>query len=269
MIVIKAGGGEGIHYESVCDEIAELQRGGARPLLVHGGSHLTNELAESLNHPAKFVTSPAGFTSRFTDRRTMDIFMMAYCGYSNKTIVEGLQRRGINAIGLSGIDGRIWTGKQKSAIRIVENGKQRILRDNLTGTVEEVNCELLNGLLDAGMLPVLTPPAITRDGTAINVDGDRAAAITAWQMGADQLVILSNVPGVLRDVDRPDSLIGTISRDDLDSVSQEYAAGRMKIKLLAAGSAIDGGLQRVVIADARPRKCVSAALSGQGTVVSP
>ncbi len=269
MIVIKAGGGEGIHYESVCDEVAELHRGGQPLILVHGGSHLTNQLAMALEHPPRFVTSPTGFTSRFTDRRTMDIFMMAYCGFSNKTIVEGLQRRSINALGLSGIDGRIWTGLQKAAIRIVENGRQQILRGNLTGTVESVNCSLLNQLLDAGLLPVITPPAMTREGLAINVDGDRAAAITAAQMGAAQLVILSNVPGVLRDIGQPDSLIREIRRDQLDSVLAEFAQGRMKIKLLAAGSAIDAGLQRVIIADARAGNCVSAALAGQGTVIVP
>ena len=210
MIVVKAGGGQGIHYESVCDEIAELHKDGKQPILVHGGSHLTNELSESLGHAPTFVTSPSGFTSRFTDRRTMEIFMMAYCGQNNKQIVEGLQSRGVNAVGLSGIDGRLWVGKQKSAIRVVEDGKTKIMRGNLTGKVEAVNCDLLRSLLDSGLLPVLCPPAMTEEGTAINVDGDRAAAITATQLKADQLVILSNVPGLMKDIDDEDSLIKQI-----------------------------------------------------------
>ncbi len=275
MLVIKAGGGRGIHYESVCDELAALHRDGQAVVVVHGGSHLTNELAEALGHPPQFVTSPGGFTSRFTDRRTMEIFMMAYCGHTNKTIVEGLQRRGVNAIGLSGIDARIWTGRQKDAIRVVDEGgragddrrRERLMRGNLTGTVDEVNHEFLKQLVRAEMMPVVCPPAMTREGVAINVDGDRAAAITAARLGARELLILSNVPGVMRDVENPDSLIPRISRAELESVSNQYAEGRMKIKLLAAAKAIDGGVQRVVIADARPEHCVSRALDGNGTVI--
>ena len=255
MIVIKAGGSEGIHYESVCDELALLHQGGKKPLLVHGGSHLTNQLQVSLGHAPQFVTSPGGFVSRFTDRKTMEIFMMAYCGHSNKTIVESLQKRGIDAIGLSGLDGRLWVGKQKAEIKVVENGRQRIMRGNLTGTVQTVNTKLLKQLMDGGMLPVLCPPAITEDGTAINVDGDRAAAITAAQMGAKELVILSNVSGVMRDINDPESRVNTVTRSELDAVSEEFAKGRMKIKLLAAATAIDAGVKRVIIADARPDQC--------------
>jgi len=268
MIVVKAGGGEGIHYESVCDEIAELHREGRNPILIHGGSHLTNELADALGHSPQFVTSPSGFTSRFTDRRTMDIFMMAYCGQNNKQIVEGFQKRGINAMGLCGIDGKLWVGKQKAAIRVVQDGKTRIMRGNLTGTVQQVNCKLIRNILDLGMLPVLCPPAVTEEGIAINVDGDRAAAITATQLKADHLVILSNVPGVMQDINDDNSLIRNVSRGELDDVSNAYAKGRMKIKLLAAGAAIDGGVGRVVIADARPERCIGRALDGHGTSIT-
>ena len=268
MMVVKAGGGKGIHYEAVCDEIAALQQRGEQPILVHGGSHLTNELAEALGHNPHFVTSPSGFTSRFTDPQTMGIFMMAYCGKTNKQIVEGLQQRGINAIGLSGIDGKLWVGKQKSAIRVVENRKTRILRGNLTGKVESVNTDLLNSLLQSGFLPVLCPPAMTSEGVAINVDGDRAAAITATAMQADQLVILSNVPGVMKDITQPSSRISEIRRTDLEDISQTFAQGRMKIKLLAAAAAIDGGVKRVVIADARLDNCISRALQGEGTSIT-
>src|SRR5262249_49960527 len=117
-----------------------------RMILVHGGSHLTNRIAEALGSPPRFVTSPSGYTSRRTDRRTLEIFEMVYCGQVNKGIVERLQRLRVNAIGLSGIDGRIWEGKRKSAIKIVENGKTVVLRDDYTGNVERVNTELLTAL---------------------------------------------------------------------------------------------------------------------------
>jgi acetylglutamate/LysW-gamma-L-alpha-aminoadipate kinase len=97
----------------------------------------------------------------------------------NKGIVERLQARGVNAVGLSGIDGRLWQGSRKKVTRVVANGRQRIIRDNLTGKVEQVNVALLCQLLAQGFVPVLTPPAISYEGEAMNVDGDRAAAATA------------------------------------------------------------------------------------------
>jgi acetylglutamate/LysW-gamma-L-alpha-aminoadipate kinase len=177
MIVIKVGGSAGIDYDAVCADIAELVEAGQRLVLVHGGSNLTNQVATALGHPPQFVTSPSGYTSRFTDRAALEIFEMVYCGQVNKNFVERLQRRGVNAIGLSGIDGRLWQGPRKKAIRVVENGRKRIMRNNHTGRVDKVNIKLLNDLLDAGLLPVLTPPAISYDGEAMNVDGDRAAGV--------------------------------------------------------------------------------------------
>src|SRR4051812_40581082 len=179
MIVVKVGGGVGIDYDALCADIAELWRAGQRLVLVHGGSHETNVLAERLGPSPRFVTSPSGYTSRYNDRETLEIFMMAYAGKVNKLIVERLQRLGINAVGLSGLDGRLLEGKRKAAIRIIEDGKQKVLRDDWTGTVERVNGGLLTTLLDAGYLPVVAPLASSYDGEALNVDGDRAAAALA------------------------------------------------------------------------------------------
>ena len=268
MIVVKIGGGEGNLIESVCQDVADLFQKSQRLILVHGGSHLTNELASQLDHPPQFITSPSGFTSRYTDRRTMEIFQMAYCGQTNKAIVEKLQTLGVNAVGLSGMDGRIWSGPRKKAIRAIENGKTRVIRDNLTGKVEAVNHQLLNLLLEQNMLPVLTPPAISTDGEPINVDGDRAAAATAIAMGADDLVILSNIAGLLRDVSEPDSLIENLESAELESAIETFAEGRMRIKLLAAGEALKQGVKRVVIGDSRPERCLQKALNGAGTVIA-
>ncbi len=268
MIVIKVGGSEGIDYDAVCTDIANLVHAGQRLILVHGGSHLTNQVATALGHPPQFVTSPSGYTSRLTDRRTLEIFTMVYCGQVNKGIVERLQRLDINAIGLSGIDGHLWQGPRKKAIRVQENGRIRIIRDNHTGRVDKVNTQLLNMILDAGMLPVLTPPAISYDGEAMNVDGDRAAGATAVALGADELIILSNVPGVLRDFPDETSLIPRLDRADIEEISQTVAAGRMRIKLLGAQEALSGGVRRVVLGDARTAQPISNALSGAGTVIT-
>lgn len=267
IIVIKIGGSEGIDLNAICLDLVNISKSGQPFILIHGGSHMTNQVATALGHPPQFVTSPSGYTSRLTDRTAIEIFEMVYCGLINKDVVERLQRLGLNAIGLSGIDGRLWQGKRKKAIKIVEEGRQRILRDNLTGRVEKVNTSLLLNLLDNGFLPVLCPPAISFEGEAMNVDGDRAAAATAVALGAKQLVILSNIPGVLADFPDESSLIRQVDFDDLPEISQRYAKGRMRIKLLGAQEAIAGGVRRVVLGDARSEEPVSAALAGVGTII--
>ena len=139
----------------------------------------TNEVAEALGHPPQFVTSESGYVSRRTDRRTLEIFEMVYCGQLNKMWVEKLQRAGVNAVGLVGLDGRIFEGTRKDTLRVRVDGKRMVLRDDWTGTVERVNTDLLRLLLDGGYFPVLTPPGASDEGEAINVDGDRAAAMVA------------------------------------------------------------------------------------------
>ena len=266
MIVVKVGGSLGIDLDAVCRDVASLHSEGTRLVLVHGGSHRTNEVAEKLGHPAQFVTSVSGFTSRRTDRKTLSIFEMVYCGEINKGIVETLQAAGANAVGLSGLDGRLLEGRRKAAIKIVDRGRRRVLRDDYTGTVQKVNVELLTLLLEHGYLPVVTPPAISTENEAINVDGDRAAAQIAAAMGASELIILSNVPGLLRDFPDEGTLIGHIDSAKVDEFMQ-HAKGRMRIKVLGALEGIEGGVGRVVFADGRIDHPVREALAGKGTVI--
>jgi len=264
-IVIKVGGGQGIDPIALCPEIAQLVESGIRVVLVHGGSHETNVLAEALGHPAQTITSPSGHESRRTDRQTLEIFTMIYCGKVNKGVVQGLRREGVDAIGLSGIDAGIWIGNRKSAIRAVEDGRTVIIRDDLSGRVESVNGEFLNMLLGSGRTPVLTPPAVTNEGIAINVDADRAAAATAIAIQADELLLLSNVPGLLRDHTDPGSLIETVDEGTLGD-AESSAKGRMKNKVLAAREAITGGVGRVVIGSAGGDRPIRNAREGAGTV---
>ena len=267
MIVVKVGGSAGIDYDALCTDVAELWKQGQKLVLVHGGSGETNRIAELLGHPPKFVTSPSGYTSRFTDRETLEIFEMVYCGKMNKGIVERLQKHGVNAVGLSGLDGRIFEGKHKDSVRAVEDGKIKILRGDHTGTVEKVNTGLLELLLSNGYLPVLTPPASSYEGVAINVDGDRAAAAVATALKAEALLLLSNVPGLLRNFPDESSLIKEIPASEVESF-MEFAKDRMKKKVLGAAEAVQGGVGKVIFGDARVAKPLQNALSGQGTVVS-
>lgn len=266
MIIVKVGGGAGMDYDALCADLAELWAAGQRLVLVHGGSDETNQLAERLGHPPRFVTSPSGFSSRYTDRTTLEIFMMAVAGKVNKTMVERLQRLGINAVGLAGIDGRVLEGQRKAMIRVVEDGKQKVLRDDWTGTIERVNAGLLRLLLDAGYLPVVAPIAASAQGEAVNVDGDRAAAALAEGLAADTLLLLSNVPGLLRSFPDEASLIRHIPRAAIDDYLP-VAAGRMKKKVLGAAEALRGGVGRVILGDARVAQPISRALAGAGTVI--
>lgn len=192
---------------------------------------------------------------------------MVYCGQLNKMWVEKLQRAGVNAVGLSGLDGRIFEGKRKDTLRVRVNGKRMVLRDDWTGTVERVNTHLLTLLIEAGYLPVLTPPGASDQGEAINVDGDRAAAMVAAAFNAEALVILSNVPGLLRNFPDESSLITAIPRARADDFMQ-YAEGRMKKKVMGAVEAIGEGVQRVIFADGRIERPISAALDGSGTQIA-
>jgi [amino group carrier protein]-L-2-aminoadipate 6-kinase len=267
MIVVKVGGSAGINYDQVCDDIAALVKEGRQVILVHGGSHETNVISEKLGKPPRVLTSPQGYTSRYTDAETLDIFAMVYAGKMNTRIVERLQKRGVNALGLSGLDGRLLEGPRKATVRAVENGRQILVRDDYTGKVEKVNIGLLHLLLDAGYTPVIAPPACSTDGEAINVDGDRAAAMIASSIGAKQLIILSNVPGLLRQFPDESTLIAHIRFDELEQ-ALGFAEGRMKKKVLGASEAIRAGVDQVVFADARIAQPVRAAINGKGTVIS-
>ncbi len=266
MIVIKIGGSSGINLDAVCSDIAVLTKDGKPIVLVHGAGKEADALGEKVGHPAKHVTSPQGYTSRYTDRETLEIFVMAARGKINTFLVERMQKLGINAIGLSGVDGRLLEGTRKDAIRVIENGKQRILRDDHTGRVEKVNADLLRTLLERGYVPVVAPLAISYQGDAINVDGDRAAAMIAGALGAEQLIILTNVPGLLRTFPDESSLISHIDRHRVDQ-SIEFAEGRMKKKVLGATEAFALGVKQVIFADGRVEQPIQRALTGQGTTI--
>lgn len=264
--VIKVGGAAGIDYDKVCADVAALWTSGERVVLVHGGSAELNRVSEALGHPPRFVTSPSGHESRVTDPETMKMFQMVYCGAQNKGIVERLQKLNVNAVGLSGLDGRLFEGRRKPRIRYVEGGKTKVLRGDFTGKVEAVNTELLGLLLDHGYLPVVSPPGASFEGEAINVDGDRAAAQLAVALRAENLVILSNVPGLLRDLDDPASLVPHIPLAEVEA-NMAYAGGRMKKKLLGASEAVERGVTRVILGDANLDEPVRRAVAGRGTVV--
>lgn len=253
--------------QAVCQDMAALVQSGQAAVVVHGGSAETNEISTQLGHPPRFVTSTTGFTSRYTDRTTLEIFAMVTNGRINTLLVEALQRAGVNAFGLSGLDGRLMQAHRKDAIRIVENGRQRMLRDDYTGKIETVNGQLLLSLVAAGLTPVVAPLAISPAGEALNVDADRAAAMLAGAVQATQLIILTNVPGLLRNFPDESSLIANLPRQGLEN-ALSFAEGRMKKKVLGASEALDLGVGQVIFADGRSEHPLQDALAGKGTVIS-
>ena len=266
VIVVKLGGTEGVDFLAICQDAAALFSQGQCLVLVHGGSSEANQLGEALGYPARFITSPSGFTSRYTDRRTLEIYIMAANGKVNTLLVEQLQRLGVNALGLSGLDGRLMAATRKDTVQRIENGKRRIIRDDFTGKIETINTRLLQTLLEAGYLPVIAPLAVSMNGEALNVDGDRAAAMLAAALQADTLLLLTAVPGLLRSFPDESTLIHNLSQQKLEE-ALTFAEGRMKKKVLGAREALQGGVGRVIIADGRVQRPISEALSGKGTVI--
>ncbi len=242
--VIKAGGSKGVSRDAVADLVAEVARHD-EIVLVHGASAETDRLASALGVPQEQITSPSGHVSRRTDRQTLEIFAMAALGVENFLYVEKLQQRGIDAVGLSGISGRLLVGRKKD-VRAVREGKTMILRDDYTGTVEAVNLPLLTQFIGPGRVPVVAPLALSMENEALNVDGDRVAARIAVAIDADALLILTNVPGLLRDIHDPSSLVAETTLAEAEQLAQ----GRMKKKILAAREALEGGVDEVVIRSA-------------------
>jgi [amino group carrier protein]-L-2-aminoadipate 6-kinase len=180
--------------------------------------------------------------------------------------VATLRAAGINAVGLSAIDGGIGVGRRKPVLRGTEDGKTKVLRDDHAGTLETVDPSLVRLLLDNGFVPVLTPPALGEEGVPINVDGDKLALELATVLGADGLLFFSDTPGLLLDRNDETSLIPEIDASQPEAALAS-AAGRMLVKVEAALGAVDRGVGRVIFADGRIANPVRAALAGQGTTI--
>ncbi|MDP1715514.1 MAG: [LysW]-aminoadipate kinase [Anaerolineales bacterium] len=266
VIVVKLGGTGGVDFLAICQDAVGLLKQGKQLVFVHGGSAEANALGEVLGAPPKMITSPSGYTSRYTDRKTLEIFLMAVNGKVNSLLTEQLQMLGVNAFGLCGLDGKLIQATRKDSIQSVENGKHKIIRDDYTGKIENVNSELLHLLLNAGYLPVIAPVAVSEKGEALNVDADRAAAMVASALKAETLLLLTAVPGLMKNFPDESTLIRQLPQGQLAAAS-EAAQGRMKKKVLGAQEALRGGVSRVVIADGRIQNPISNALSGNGTVI--
>lgn len=262
--VIKIGGTSHVPMQAIVDDVCTLVDSGTEVVLVHGGSSEGNALCEALGTPPKFIRSPEGIVSRHTDSAVLKIITMAFTGSVNPELVTLLQVRGVNAIGLSGIDAALVTAKIKPVLLHKENDRTFVVRNNRTGGVTSVNHQLIQALLKLGLVPVISPPALDPDAGAVNVDADRMAAAIAGALEAERLVFVSNVRGVLRDENDPGSVVVSCAYEDVSPLI-DSANGGMKTKLIAAQSALRDGAQVVHIANAECSHPVASVVSGSGT----
>lgn len=266
LIVAKAGGRvlESGMPPEVAEDIREVVKGNSF-VFVHGGGIEVTELAKKLGKEQRFVISPEGFRSRYTDRETMDIFTMVMAGKLNKQVVLMLASKGVNAIGLSGLDGCLIKAERKKRLIVInEKGRKQVIDGGYTGSINEVNAKLLNLLLNSGYVPVISPIAMSEEFEPLNVDGDRVAAKTAAALKADILVLLTDVEGVALE----GKTVSRLGLNETKEILPKIGPG-MITKLQAATEALENGVKEVVIASGQRQRPISSAINHEvGTVIS-
>jgi len=267
-VVVKIGGAKAVEPAEALADVAALRDEGESVAVVHGGSTAVDDTLERMGIEPEYVETPSGVVGRFTDEQTMDVFKMAMAGLVNTDLVTGLQNAGVDAVGLSGVDGHLFTGKRKDAVRVVEDGKKKIRRGDHSGIIQAVNGDLLRSLLDAGYTTVASPPMLADDGVAVNTDADRASAAVAGELGGT-LVSLTDVEGVYADPDDPSTLIERVETPEQYQRLQSAAEGFMGRKVMAATEALDAGAEAVIVASANAEAPIRSALAGGGTHVLP
>jgi acetylglutamate/LysW-gamma-L-alpha-aminoadipate kinase len=266
-VVVKIGGARAVDPDGALSDVGSIVESGEDVVVVHGGSTAVDDALERMDMEPEYVETPDGVVGRFTDEETMEVFSMVF-GKLNTELVTALRNQGVDAIGLSGVDGGLLTGPRKSAVRVVEDGKRKIRRGDHSGTIEEVNADLLRLLLGAGYTPVVTVPMYAEDGTAVNSDADRAAAAVAGALGGT-LVELTDVPGVLADPEDASTHIDRVETPADFERLEAAAEGFMQRKVMAATEALEQGATRVIVGSANVDRPVQQALDGIGTTIEP
>ena len=257
IVVIKYGGNAMVNEDlkmQVMEDIVLLHLIGVRVVLVHGGGPEISELMGKLGKVPEFVDG-----LRVTDKETVDIVQMVLAGKINKTLVNLLEMKGGNAMGISGMDGRLLQAEIKDP------------RLGYVGEITEVNIEPVLDLLEKGYIPVVSTIGCDREGNAYNINGDTAAARIAGALGAKRFILMTDVRGILRDQHDPDSLIADVSLKETDMLFQEgIISGGMIPKVKCCIDAIRRGVHKVIIMDGRVPHAILMELltnEGAGTMV--
>jgi len=261
-IVVKYGGNAMLNEDlkrAVIEDVILMSCVGIRTVLVHGGGPEIEAMLKKTGKESKFVNG-----LRYTDEETMDIVQMVLCGKVNKEITAIIQKNGGNAIGLCGID---------SGLLKARRTKEDL---GLVGEIEQVDVSMLNTLLNSGIIPVISSVAYgigDDEGKALNINADIAAAKIAAALEAEKLVLMTDVRGVLRDVQDENSLIKSIERSKLDGLKKEGIITKGMIpKTDCCVMALDGGVKKAHIIDGRLPHAILIELftdEGIGTMIMP
>ncbi len=266
MLIVKIGGGDQLDLDGIARDLASLQR---QVVVIHGANRVRDRIAAALGHPPTVVESMSGQTSVLSDVHAIDALMAAYAGIRNKRLVEALRRAGLDAIGLTGLDGGLVRGRRNPGIRVKRDGKKLLLHD-FSGRARQLNTGLLEALLARGMTPVLTVPIAGEDGTALNSENDDILTVMAMTLHPGDVVSLIEAPGLLADKDDPASLASEVAPAEL-AAWEDRVDGRMRRKVRALRRLFEEGESpspRVRLADGRIPSPVSAALAGGGTLMA-
>lgn len=243
VVVVKYGGNAMLNEElkkAVMEDIVLLNTIGVHVVLVHGGGPEINSMLERVGKESKFING-----LRYTDAETMEIVQMVLTGKLNKDIVGILLQEGGKAVGLSGVDSGLLRAK-----KIDKDGADL----GFVGDVTEVHPEIVESLLEQGFIPVISTVALGEDGdiNRYNINADTAAAKIAVALKAEKFVQLTNVPGVLRNVNDPTSLIKRIAKEAIPSmIATGVISSGMIPKIECCLTALNGGVPRTHIIDGR------------------
>jgi [amino group carrier protein]-L-2-aminoadipate/L-glutamate 6-kinase len=257
MIVIKFGGS--VLYDlhpSIIEDIRQISLN-EKMVLVHGGGNEVTNIATKLGKEQKFIVSPSGIRSRYTDKETAEIYTMVMSGKINKIIVRMLVQAGIRAVGISGIDDNILRAIRKTKLTVLnEKGRKMIIEGGYTGKIQSVETSLLNTLTEGGYLPVVSPIALSENYEFLNVDGDRAAAYIAGNLKAQKVIFLTNVNGLHLD----DKLVKNLSASQAKEYLPKIGFG-MEKKILASTEALMLGAKEVIISSGKVSNPVTSAIN--------
>jgi acetylglutamate/LysW-gamma-L-alpha-aminoadipate kinase len=262
MIIVKIGGGQEINLKGVVRDLADIKE---RFIIVHGANAIRDAIAAKMGYPTKTVTSVSGYASVLSDENAIDAIMMGYAGIQNKRLVELCQQHGVNAVGLSGIDGKLVQGARNKGIRVRQNEKTIMMRD-FSGKPKSINRELITLLLDHGYVPVICIPIIDESNIAINSENDDIVSVLQQTLGADTVIQLIEAPGFMNDIADQTSLVKQVSKTEL-ATREAQVEGRMKRKMLALRKLMENGASQVIISDGRVEHPIQDALSGKGTLI--
>lgn len=258
VIVVKYGGNAMVNEnlkEQVMEDIVLLWLTGVKVVLVHGGGPEISEMMAKLGKKAEFVDG-----LRVTDKETVDIVQMVLSGKINKTLVNLLQMKGGKAMGISGIDGNLIDAK-------IKNEKL-----GFVGEIKSINIDPVRDLLEKGYIPVISTVGGDEKGNVYNINGDTAAAYLAGALGAERLIMMTDIAGILRDKDKPETLIPSVTLREAEQLFKDgVISGGMIPKVECCITAIKCGVKDVTIMDGRiPHSILMELLTdeGAGTMVT-